>query len=221
MYDFKDIDKIFKNAAESLSGTVQSIKGDKSMTNDIRVDVLRVLLARNGALIDEEAIENTPTRWLKGIRHFCQPYNPKKDLKVTFTDPSNNIYDHGIIVQVDIPYRALCAHHLFPVLGVAHVGYIPVRKVVGLSKLARLVYGISHRTPSLQEHVGAEIVRVLEIELECLGAMAIISAEHGCMACRGVEEPNVATVTSHVRGVFMEKAEVRKEFLNLIQIKNR
>ena len=123
-----------------------------------------------------------------------------------------------MVVQVGIPFRACCAHHLLPVLGQAHVGYIPKDRVVGLSKLARIVYGISHRMPSLQEDVCDEITEALMKYLLPVGAMCVISCEHSCMAARGVEEATgcVQTVTSSIKGIFQENYEAREEFYHLI-----
>ncbi len=169
----------------------------------------------------DENFRDTPTRFVKVLMHYFQPYNPKDDLSKQFNDSeghAGNTYAHSLIVQTNIPYRALCAHHLMPVLGIAHVAYIPKQKVVGLSKLARLVYGISHREPSLQEHVGHAVADCLMKHLEAHGAMCVINAEHGCMSCRGVEEPGVATITSAIRGAFVENDAARSEVLQLIQM---
>ena len=189
------------------------------------------VLTRMGLPADDENFLDTPSRWLKFLRHYMQEYDPKNDLKKAFTngpqieelefnqagERERLKFEHAMIVQTNIPYRAICAHHLLPVLGTAHVGYIPTKKVVGLSKLSRVVYGISHRLPSLQENVCNEIADALMEHLEALGSMCVISATHGCMECRGVEEPNVATVTSTVRGVFQEPTQ-RQEFYQLCQI---
>lgn len=193
------------------------------MDPELELEVFEGILHNMGALIDEECAENTPTRWLKMIQHYCQPYDCAADLAKAFEDPEElgDTYRHGMVVQTNIPYRALCAHHLAPVLGVAHVGYIPQKKVVGLSKLARVVYGVSHASPSLQEHVGAVTVKALMTHLKPLGAMAIIDAEHGCMACRGVEEHHVQTVTSHVAGVFQDQHETRTEFYDIVKMNAR
>lgn len=171
--------------------------------------------------LENENFKDTPKRWLKYLTHYLQKYDPKEDLSKAFTNKQqnerNDKYAHAMVIQVGIPYRACCAHHLLPVLGTAQVGYIPREKVVGLSKLARVVYGFSHATPSLQEDIGNHVVDALMEHLNPLGAMCVISATHGCMECRGVEEPNVATVTSSLRGVF-KVAVVRQEFYSLCQI---
>lgn len=182
---------------------------------------IRSVLINAGIDLMDPNFKDTPVRWLKYIYHYCQRFDPSEVLGVTFPlNGSEDKYDRAMVIQTGIPYRAICAHHLVPVLGTAHIGYIPNNRVVGLSKISRLLYGISHAMPSLQEDVGNAVVDALMEHLEPLGAMCVISAEHGCMAARGVEEASgcIDTVTSHVRGVF-EEPPVRMEFLALAGIK--
>lgn len=184
----------------------------------LAINDLGAILDMLGIDMDDDNFKGTPRRWLNYLQHYCQGYKPEDDLKVTFSSTGVDTYDNAMIVQVGIPYRAVCAHHLLPVLGTAHVGYIPRDTVVGLSKLSRLVYGISHRMPSLQEDVCDAVTDALMDHLEPLGAMCIIKAEHGCMSARGVEEASgcITTATSSIKGVFIEKADAREEFYQLI-----
>ncbi len=172
----------------------------------------------------DENFRDTPTRFAKYIIAYARPYDPGHDLGVTFPlrkespdDPISK-YHRAMVVQVGIPYRAACAHHLLPVLGTAHLGYVPQDRVVGLSKLARLVYGLSHEMPSLQEDVCDAITDALMEHLSPRGAMCVISAEHGCMSARGVEEPTncINTVTSSVKGIFIDQHESREEFYRMV-----
>jgi GTP cyclohydrolase I len=116
-------------------------------------EVIGYVLEVMGIDLKDPNFQNTPNRWMKYIAHYTQPYDPKQDLGITFPPTGETTFENAMIVQVGIPYRAVCAHHLIPVLGTAHVGYIPRKSVVGLSKLSRLVYGHSHALPSLQEDV--------------------------------------------------------------------
>ncbi len=193
---------------------------DKRVARLVMMDQMSGILSTMGIDLDDPNFENTPARWLKYLGHYMQPYDPKEDLGITFKPTGAETYDNAMIVQVGIPYHAVCAHHLLPVLGTAHVGYIPKDKVVGLSKLTRLVYGFTHALPSLQEDMCNSITTALMRYLTPLGAMCVVSAEHGCMAARGVEVPsgNIQTVTSSVKGVFAEKSEVRSEFYDLIKV---
>lgn len=185
-----------------------------------RVAHMRSILVNSGIDLNDANFEKTPERWLSYLDHYTKPFTPESVLGVTFPLNGGSKYDRAMVIQTGIPYRAICAHHLVPVLGTAHIGYIPRDRVVGLSKLTRLLHGISHSSPSLQEDVGNAVVDALEAHLEPLGAMCVISAEHGCMAARGVEEASgcIDTVTSHIRGVF-EEPPVRMEFLALAGIK--
>ena len=199
---------------------------DTSPANVIALE--NVLCALGLPIGGDENFDNTAHRWLKSVAHYMQPYDPKADLGVTFPVEGvqdddgfdSSVFDSGMVVQSNIPYRALCAHHLLPVLGTAHVGYLPTKRVVGISKLARLVYGISHSMPSLQEDVGFKIAFALENYLETVGSICVISAEHGCMACRGTEEHGVKTNTASLRGAF-KLPEVRQEFYSLLNINAR
>ncbi len=182
---------------------------------------MKFILREMGIDLKDLNFENTPLRWLKYLRHYCQGYDAKKDLSVTFPiEGHDDIYESAMVVQAGIPYRAMCAHHLIPVLGTAHVGYIPKKRAVGLSKLTRIVHGFSHATPSLQEDVQNNIVNALMEHLEPLGVMCVIHAEHGCMAARGVEEASgcIQTATASVRGVFIENIAARQEFYELVKL---
>ena len=178
---------------------------------------IRNILIDVGIDMEDQNFKDTPQRWISYLQHYLQPYDPREDLSKHFDEVVKGTYSHSMVVQCNIPFRAVCAHHLVPVLGTAHVGYIPKSKVVGISKLSRLVYGISHRMPSLQEDVCNEVTTALMQHLIPLGAMCVIKAEHGCMACRGVEEQHVYTATASVKGVFVEP-EIRSEFYKLIAL---
>ena len=137
-------------------------------------------------VLDYPNFNGTPFRWSSYMLHYTQSYDPQKDLGTTFPPKGTSTFDNAMIVQVGIPYRAVCAHHLLPVLGTAHIGYIPRKRVVGLSKLSRLIYGITHAMPSLQEDVCNEVTAALMIHLVPLGAMCVISAEPSCMTAGGI-----------------------------------
>lgn len=188
----------------------------ESVINKMHV-VLEML---NLPIAEDENFNDTPIRFLKYLQHYTQAYDVKEDLGVTFPlrRTRASVVDRAMVVQVGIPYRAVCAHHLLPVLGTAHVGYIPKERVVGLSKLSRIVYGFSHALPSLQEDVCDEVTEALMTHLDPVGAMCVIEAEHGCMAARGVEEATgcVQTVTSSIKGIFVENHEAREEFYHLV-----
>jgi GTP cyclohydrolase I len=115
----------------------------------------------------------------------------------------------------DIPFTSTCEHHFLPMVGKAHVGYIPDGKVVGLSKLVRLVEGYSRR-PQLQERLTAQVADTLHEELEARGAIVVVEANHLCMTVRGVQKPGSMTVTSAVRGIYAKDQRTRQEAMSLI-----
>ncbi len=127
-----------------------------------------------------------------------------------------NVERYGEIVSVrDVPFYSMCAHHLLPFFGRAHLAYIPNARIVGLSKLARIVEFYARR-PQLQERMTEQIIDFLAAELQPQGAMVVIEASHLCLEMRGVTKPGVLTTTSAIRGVFRNRA-VREEFLALLR----
>jgi GTP cyclohydrolase IA len=177
---------------------------------------VRLILEGIGEDLDREGLRETPARvarmWEEitvGLRH-----NPAEALKVMFEES----HDEMVMVR-DIPLYGLCEHHLTPFLGKAHVAYIPNEQgqVTGLSKLARLVDGLSRR-PQLQERLTAQVADTLVRHLDPRGAMVVIEAEHLCMSMRGVRKPGAITVTSAVRGQFRDVMSTRLEAMNLLGV---
>lgn len=162
------------------------------------------------AWFDKESQENTPARWQKFLEEWF-----KKRLAFNFTTFKNEGYDEIVLVK-DISFYSLCTHHLLPFHGVAHVAYIPDKKICGLSKLARTV-DLFASTPQLQERMTMQIARKIQDKLQPKGVAVIIEAEHLCMSMRGVQKPGSKTVTSCMKGVFRTKAEARSELLQLIK----
>jgi GTP cyclohydrolase I len=121
----------------------------------------------------------------------------------------------SMVMERDIPFYSLCAHHLVPFYGHAHLAYVPDKKIVGLSKLVRILEFYAKR-PQLQERLTEQVVTFLVEELEPLGAMVVIQARHLCVEMRGVKKPGVVTVTSAIRGIFHERP-IREEFLDLLR----
>jgi GTP cyclohydrolase I len=171
-----------------------------------------LLVELTGGVLKPEVYQRTPARMAKAYREMLAGEN--LDAAEVLGTPF--LEDHDELVQVrDIPFAALCEHHLLPFVGVAHVGYIPNGKVVGLSKFVRVVQTCARRL-TLQEHLTTEVAEALERAAEPLGVMVVVEAEHTCMTVRGVQAPGTRTTTSAVRGVFRDKAEARAEFLRLL-----
>jgi GTP cyclohydrolase I len=133
--------------------------------------------------------------------------------KVT-TFPNEEGYSH-MVMEKQIPFYSMCAHHLVPFYGHAHIAYIPRERILGLSKFARILEFYAKR-PQLQERLTEQVVTYLEQKLQPLGAMVVIEARHLCVEMRGVKKPGALTVTSALRGIFHQKP-VREEFLDLLR----
>jgi len=160
-----------------------------------------------------EGLKDTPRRVTRYLLEFNQPFNPTELLKDGFEAPGKH---SSMIVQTPIPFRMMCEHHLLPALGYTSIGYIPNKRVVGLSKLPRLVDAVGTERPYIQEGIGDRIADILDTHLEPRGVIVVVNAEHSCMACRGVATPGVITTTSSVRGVFRDVPQARSEFFSLI-----
>lgn len=160
-----------------------------------------------------EGLRDTPARVARMYHEIFTGLatDPRDELSATFEE------DHSEMVVVrDIPFYSMCEHHLLPFHGVAHFGYLPNGRIVGLSKIARLVEALSRR-PQVQERLTSQIADIFSEVLQPLGAGAVIEAEHLCMTMRGIKKPGSKMVTSALRGVFRDSAETRGEFLAIVR----
>ena len=173
--------------------------------------IVRYLESTNGEL--REGLIDTSERVLKSWDEIYSGYfqNASDVLESTFNAEG---YD-GIVLLKDIEYHSTCEHHLQPFTGKAHVAYIPVDRIVGISKLARLV-DLHTRKLQNQERITKGIADDLEEILTPLGCAVIVEGRHGCMTCRGVKKQNAIMTTSAMRGVFFEKSDARAELMQLI-----
>ena len=167
-------------------------------------DLLRAL----GADLDDESLRDTPRRMAAAYAELLTP----EPFKAT-TFPNDGAYDELVLVR-DIPFHSLCEHHLLPFVGVAHVGYIPGDRIVGLSKLARVVDHFA-RDLQVQERLTTQIARWFERELSPKGVGVVLEAEHTCMSLRGASKPGTRTVTSALHGLVRDDPRTRQEFLHL------
>lgn len=161
-----------------------------------------------------EGLEDTPDRFLKAMQFYCSGYaqNPA-DVFKTFEDGAEK-YDEMVVLR-NISIFSTCEHHLAPFFGVAHVAYIPDKRVIGLSKLPRLIEIFARRL-QVQERLTREIADSIETHLQPLGAGVVLQCRHLCMECRGVQKSNVETTTSALRGAIKDKPAARAEFLSFI-----
>ncbi len=163
---------------------------------------------------DREGLEETPKRVIDSFDEIFAGYqmDPAEVLSSTFNGEG---YD-GIVLLRDIEFHSTCEHHLQPFKGRAHVAYIPTERIVGISKLARIV-DLHARRLQNQERITKHVADDIEAELKPLGCGVILEASHGCMQCRGVAKQNAIMTTSAMRGVFFDKSEARSELMQLIQ----
>ena len=157
-------------------------------------------------------LRDTPRRFAKMYLEIFQGLEVKNEPDITVF-PNEDGFD-SMVAMTDITFYSMCAHHLLPFWGRAHVAYIPTDQIVGLSKLARMVEYYARR-PQIQERMTQQIAEYLEKELSPLGAMVVVDARHLCMEMRGVEKPGTWTTTSAVMGV-CRKRDTREEFLELM-----
>jgi len=173
---------------------------------------VREILSAVGEDPQREGLRDTPARVARMYAElFCGLHDdPRKHLQKFFTEK----YDEMVLVR-DISFNSMCEHHLLPFTGVAHIGYVPSGKVVGLSKLARVVESVSRR-PQVQERMTEQIANLLIDELEVKGVAVVIEATHSCMTIRGVRKPGSVCVTSAMKGIFRSNLSSRSEVMNLI-----
>jgi GTP cyclohydrolase IA len=168
----------------------------------------RELLRALGADLDAQALQDTPRRVADAYAELLTPH----PFRAT-SFPNDDAYD-GLIVARSIPFHSLCMHHLLPFHGMAHIGYLPRDRIIGLSKLGRVVE-LFARDLQIQERLTTQIAEWLEDELEPKGLGVVLEAEHLCMSLRGVQKLGAKTVTSALHGLVRDDAGTRQEFLAL------
>ena len=183
-------------------------------TKDEAMKAVKVILEYIEDSSDREGLQKTPERVIKSFDEIYAGYgmDAEEVLSSTFNGEG---YD-GIVLLRDIEFHSTCEHHLQPFKGRAHVAYIPTDRIVGISKLARIVELHARRLQN-QERITKGVADDLETHLKPLGAAVIIEAAHGCMQCRGVSKQNAVMTTSAMRGVFFDINEARTELMQLIQ----
>ena len=187
---------------------------NKKPTREEAEAAVRTMLAWTGDNPDREGLVETPKRVVRAYEQFFAGYemDPKEVLSKVFEEVEG--YDEMVIVK-DIRVESHCEHHIVPILGKAHVGYLPNKRIVGISKLARVVDIFGKRLQT-QEVMTAQIANVINEVLEPKGVAVVMNAKHQCMTTRGVHKPESSTITSTMLGAFRENPDTRAEFMNLI-----
>jgi len=177
-------------------------------------DAVRTLLRWAGDDPSREGLVDTPARVARAFEEFFAGYreDPLAYLERTFEEVDG--YDEMVVLR-DIRLESYCEHHLAPILGKIHIGYLPENRVVGISKLARVAEAYAKRL-QIQEKLTAQIANCINDVLRPKGVAVVIEAEHQCMTTRGVHKPGVVMVTSRMLGAFRESSDTRREFLSFI-----
>jgi GTP cyclohydrolase IA len=199
------------NSADLSSLSTQQ---QPKVTEAEMMQAVRTLLIGLGENPDREGLKDTPKRVVKALQFLTKGYHESLDELLNgavFTESANEM----VLVR-DIDIFSSCEHHILPVIGRAHVAYIPNGKVIGLSKIARICEMYARRL-QVQERLTLQIADALQGLLKPQGVAVVIEATHMCMVMRGVQKPGSWTVTSAMRGIFSEDARTREEFMNLIR----
>jgi GTP cyclohydrolase I len=177
-------------------------------------EAVRTLILWAGDNPDREGLGGTPDRVVRSYEEFYSGYqqDPEEILRTTFEETEG--YDEMVVLK-DITFESHCEHHMVPVIGKAYVAYLPNKRVVGISKLARVVEAYAKRL-QIQEKMTAQIANAINDVLRPKGVAVVVEAEHQCMTTRGVHKPGVGMVTSTMLGAFREDPSTRREFLAII-----
>ncbi|ODU19810.1 MAG: GTP cyclohydrolase I FolE [Sphingomonas sp. SCN 67-18] len=175
---------------------------------------VRTLIEWAGDDPTREGLIDTPARVARAWREYCRGYeeDPAHHLTRTFDEVGG--YDEIVLLR-DIPFQSHCEHHMAPIIGKAHIAYLPRNRVVGISKLARVLHGFARRL-QVQERLTAEVADCIWDHLQPVGVAVVIEATHACMTARGVKTPGVTMTTSRMMGVFRDDDRSRKEVLALM-----
>jgi len=203
-----------------LSAYEHAVDGDligddgKIVVPDEVQDAIRTLLRWAGDDPAREGLLDTPRRVGRAWREYCQGYSedPAVHLARTFEEVGG--YDELVLLK-DIPFQSHCEHHMAPIIGKASIAYMPTDRVVGISKLARVLHGFARRL-QVQERLTAEVAQCIWENLKPSGVAVVIEASHACMTARGVRTPGVSMVTSRLLGCFLDDQSSRKEVLSLM-----
>ncbi|HXP70167.1 MAG TPA: GTP cyclohydrolase I FolE [Candidatus Dormibacteraeota bacterium] len=194
--------------SEATEIMIADTKGEETIA-----DLVRKMLALIGEDPNREGLRRTPERFEKAFRYLTSGYRQDPD-KLLNGAMFSVCYDNMVVVK-DIELYSLCEHHLLPFFGKCHVAYIPNKKVVGLSKIARLVNMYARRL-QIQERLTSQIAKAIQEKLSPEGVGVVVEARHLCMVMRGVEKQHSAAMTSAMLGAFRENKQTRDEFLSLI-----
>lgn len=177
-------------------------------------DAIRTLIAWAGDDPSREGLLDTPKRVGRAWLEYCEGYREDPSIHLTRQFSEVGGYDEIVLLK-DIPFQSHCEHHMAPIIGKAAIAYLPRNKVVGISKLARVLHGYARRL-QIQERLTAEVAQCIWDHLDPHGVAVVIEAQHGCMTGRGVKTPGVGMITSRILGCFLDNDSSRKEVMSLM-----
>ena len=177
-------------------------------------DAIRTLINWAGDDPNREGLIDTPKRVARAWKEYCAGYAEDPGLHLSRTFEEVGGYDEVVLLK-DIPFQSHCEHHMAPIIGKASIAYLPKNRVVGISKLARVLHGYAQRL-QVQERLTAEVAKCIWNNLQPHGVDVVIEATHGCMTGRGVRTPGVGMTTSRLLGCFLDDASSRREVMSLM-----
>ncbi len=187
---------------------------EKIFVPEVIQDSIRNLIRWAGDDPDREGLLDTPQRVARAWREYCEGYDEDPGVHLSRTFDEVGGYDEIVLLK-DIPFQSHCEHHMAPITGTASIAYLPANRVVGISKLARVLHGYARRL-QVQERLTAQVAQAIWDNLKPQGVAVVIEAQHGCMTGRGVKTHGVGMVTSRMLGSFLDNADSRKEVLSLM-----
>lgn len=188
--------------------------GFQPIPMEMAEDAVRTLIRWAGDDPEREGLLDTPGRVARAYREYFKGYEADPGLHLSRTFAEVGGYDEIVILR-DIPFQSHCEHHMAPIIGKAHIAYLPRDRVVGISKLARVLHGFAKRL-QVQERLTAEVADCIQEHLDPVGVAVVIEASHACMSARGVMTSGVTMTTSRMMGVFRDDERSRRECLSLM-----
>jgi GTP cyclohydrolase I len=200
--------------SHSIEDALAAREAQKIPVPDEVREAVKTLLRWAGDDPEREGLVDTPKRVARAWKEYCEGYgeNPAMHLARTFEEVGG--YDELVLLK-DIPFHSHCEHHMAPIIGKASIAYMPTDKVVGISKLARVLHGFARRL-QVQERLTAEVAECIWENLKPQGVAVVIEASHSCMTARGVRTPGVNMTTSRLLGCFLDDARSREEVMSLM-----
>ena len=203
-------------SANTGAGAASAVLGEdgKIVVPDEVQDAIRTLIRWAGDDPTREGLVDTPRRVARAWKEYCQGYGEEPAFHLSRIFEEVGGYNEVVLLK-DIPFQSHCEHHMAPIIGKAAIAYLPRNRVVGISKLARVLHGYARRL-QIQERLTSEVAQCIWDNLKPHGVAVVIEANHACMTARGVRTPGVGMVTSRMMGTFLEDTRSRKEVLSLM-----